>query len=174
MIRLSEIILRQIRSSEFDKIHGIWYKKQKDTKGMDCAVLVSCLKYFSYEELIESFRKSEYRDRIRVNKHRKWQNYYTRKMEKRHVNEIADIAKHDRFKKGHLELNFKIEYDTLDFIKLKFVELEDGIFAYEIMFPNKYHYVFTWEKEPEFEKSNTFALWMPKDQKIVIGNLTLN
>ena len=174
MLALQDITLRNIRSSEFNRLHNIWYKNQKIEKSMDTAFLVLPLKSNSYVELIESFLESEHCDRICVNKYGKWQKYYTRKMEKSNVKEIAEIAKNDRFKKGHLELNFKLEPQTLDYIKLKFVEFEEGIFAYEVMFPNKYHFVFKWETEPRFKRSTTCGLWVPSGKRIVIGNLTLN
>ncbi len=167
MINLSEIVLKQISGEEFQQIHDVWYRKQTENRRSDTAEILSPLISSSYNELLNDFLETEYSDQVSVNKNGIWVKYYSRKMCERDISEISRIARNDRYKKGHLELHFKLDqmHTSLNRVMVKFVDIAGIIFGYEVMVPNKHHHLFSWEGELNFQKTKTFGLWLPITKK---------
>ena len=154
------ICLDQITDEKFEMFRGFWHRRTRDSKNFNYVKIATPLSSSDYRALLEEFLECPYNDKVSVNDRGTWKKYYTRKMRERDISEIAEIAKRDNIKRGHLEFYFKTYH--LANTKIKFVERDGLIIGYEMMFPKLHSELFSWLRKPELLMDESYGLWVPR------------
>jgi hypothetical protein len=158
---LKKILLEQITDTEFKRLRSFWFKKTRPSEDFDFARIIKPLTAENYDVLLEEFVVNAYSDKVSVNKVGKWIRYYTRNITPANIQEIAEIASADRFKKGHLELYFKVAAFEEEHLRICFAEINSLIVGYHIQARRQHYNLFSWTKQPQLQKKSFYAIWIP-------------
>lgn len=123
--------------------------------------------YENHKELLYSFKRNPYADRITVIKEKDENGcvnrgkYYVRRTNYDIFKKIEKYAQNDKIK-GYIELGFKFNSHALNSTIIKFKQFEDVLISYEIIFPRVHSQFFTWKEETKVN-DYCFALWYPQN-----------
>jgi hypothetical protein len=161
-MNLEAIELEQIGIDEFQRLCKYWgYKELVTTK--HTARVLTPLRFDSYDFLITEFSYDSRARRVNSNHNGKWLHYKRRDITREDITHIAQIAKVDRFKKDHLELEFiPNSNDTRSNIILRFAEIGGEIISHSLTFSANCRHEFSWKSFPSLEDGRIMGLWVPE------------
>jgi|SRR3989344_2424299 len=160
---LAKIVLEQVANSEYRGMHRFWYPNSRSAlETHSHARMRNPLTFANYEEAIREFLDYEISHLITANRDGRWKRFF-KNNPGWNIGEVADIARQDEKKIGHLEFYFRPDPGSNNEVKMCFTERDGLVVGFELSVPGSFL------KQPNGHKPqyrpDLFALWVPQEYR---------